>query len=427
MFAGLDFGTTNSALAIADRSGKVALTTYEVAGRTYDTFRSVLFFDPDKRGAEPGPRVTCGIEAVFEYLDSDGSGRFIQSVKSHLASASFTNTIICGRPYTLERLVTHIVRQLKQKAAGELPPRVVVGRPVHFINGQADADGDARAEGRLRAAVLAAGFSEVRFELEPVAAAYQYESRLEKDELVLIADFGGGTTDLCLVDVGPEARGAAKHGDKRRIRATDGVALAGDAFDQRIIEHAIAPRLGLGTKYRVLDGDADVPRWIYSHLAQWHLLSFLKTQKTLQLLQDVVDNAYEPEKVELLHRIIDEDLGYRLHQAVERAKIELTTESRTSIDFDDGAIACQVTRAQLERWIAPDLERIDAAIGRVLSHAAVDPDAVDRVFMTGGSSLVPAVRRLFAARFGEEKLRGGEEMTSVGRGLALVARDVFSG
>ncbi len=422
LFAGLDFGTTNSALALADAAGKVALTRYEVHGRTYDTFRSVLYFDPTQRGAEPGPLVTGGIEGIFAYLQGDGSGRFVQSIKSHLASATFRSTIICGRPYVLEQLVARIVSQLAAKAACQLPRQIVVGRPVRFVSDDADGSGDELAERRLRAALASCGFDEVRFELEPVAAAYQYEARLEEDELVLIADFGGGTTDLCLVDVGPKAR---KIPGTRRIRATDGVALAGDSFDQRIIQHAIAPRLGLGTKYRVLDGDADVPRWIYASLAQWHLLSFLKTPKTMQMLDDVVASSYAPAEVGELYRIIDEDLGYRLNQAVERAKIALTDAEQATIDFDEGSIVVTVTRADFERWIAPDLERIAGSIARVLDKGGIAARAVDRVFLTGGSSLVPAVRRLFAEHFGKGKLRGGEEMTSVGRGLALVARDVF--
>jgi hypothetical chaperone protein len=426
MFVGLDFGTTNSALALADADGNVELTQYEVRGRAYDTFRSVLYFDPQQRGTGGGPLVTCGMEGIFAYLGGDGSGRFVQSIKSHLASDSFKSTIICGRPYTLEQLVAHIVGQLAAKAQQPLPEQIVVGRPVRFVGDDPEGSRNSLAEQRLRTAVQACGFAEVHFELEPVAAAYQYESRLGEDELVLIADFGGGTTDLCLVDVGPKARRAAHAQGKRPIRATDGVALAGDCFDQRIIQNAIAPRLGLGTKYRVLDGDADVPRWVYASLAQWHLLSFLKTQKTMQMLEEVVASSYAPTMLAELYRIVDEDLGYRLHQAVERAKITLTSAREARIDFDDGALACTITRAELERWIADDLDRIASAIDRVLAHAQIGSTAVDRVFMTGGSSLVPAVRRLFAKRFGDDKLRGGEEMTSVGRGLALVARDLFA-
>lgn len=410
-FVGIDFGTTNSTLAVADERGKVALTRYEVRGQTYDTFRSVIHFDPDTRQA------TCGIEGIFAYLDGGSNGRFIQSVKSYLASKSFRSTNVYNRVYTLEQLIALIVSQLKAKAQA-VPQRVVVGRPVHFVNDEDDEAGDAFAEGRLRTAIQAAGFGEVHFEMEPVAAAYQYESTLKKNELVLIADFGGGTTDLCLIDAGPEARTLGR----KRVRATDGVGLAGDAFDQRIIQHAIAPQLGRGTKYRVFGGDADVPLWLYASLARWHLLSFLKSPQTMQVLDNIVANAHDKAALKTLRRIVEDDLGYTLHEAVERAKVELSRQDRTAIDFDAGAVQCTITRADFEAWIAPDLARIAAAIDRITAGVT----GIDRVFMTGGTSLVPAVRQLFVDRFGADKLVGGEEMTSVGQGLALVARDVFA-
>ncbi len=409
-FVGIDFGTTNSTLALADAAGAVALTRFDVRKKNYDTFRSVIYFDPDTRAA------TCGIEGIFAYLDGGSAGRFMQSLKSYLSSTSFRSTNVYGRVYTLEQLITLIVSQLKAKAH-DVPGAVVVGRPVHFVNDDDDAAGDALAEARLKTAIAAAGFTDIHFEMEPVAAAYQYESTLKDDELVLIADFGGGTTDLCLIDAGPEARKLGR----KRVRATDGVGLAGDAFDQRIIQHAIAPQLGRGSKYRVFGGDADVPLWLYSSLSRWHLLSFLKSPRTLQQLDTIVANAYEKAALTTLRRIIDEDLGYRLHEAVERAKVELSKKDSTDIDFDSGAVTCTVTRADFESWISPDIARIAAAVDRITQNVR----GIDRVFMTGGTSLVPAVREIFVERFGAKKLRGGEEMTSVGRGLALVARDLF--
>jgi hypothetical chaperone protein len=415
-YVGIDFGTTNSTLATANEAGEVVLTHYDVRGKTYDTFRSVLFFDPETRKA------TGGIEGIFAYLDAGSAGRFLQSVKSYLASKTFRSTNIYNKVYTLEQLIALIVSQLKAKAKDTMPSRVVVGRPVRFVNDDNDEEGDAVAEGRLRTAILAAGFSEVHFEFEPVAAAYQYESTLDKDELVLIADFGGGTTDLCLIDVGPNARSRGRG----RVRATDGVALAGDTFDQRIIQHAIAPQLGAGTKYRVFGGDADVPLWLYSSLARWHLLSFLKSPRTMQTLDTIVANAFEREALSSLRRIVEDDMGYSLHEAVEKAKITLSHEDEAHIDFDAGTVRCTISRADFDTWIAPDISQMEAAVSRTLQAANVEASAVDRVFMTGGTSLVPAVRRSFETRFGKEKLRGGEEMTSVGRGLALVARDQFA-
>lgn len=421
-FVGIDFGTTNSAVAVCDARGRSTL----VKLRKAETMRTVLHFDADERGPDRKPLCTAGYEAIDAYLASDGAGRFVQSIKSYLASRTFTSTNIFGAVYTLEDLVALFIDRLRvaARASGvELPKRVVVGRPVHFVRDDVDeGEGDALAVARLERAMRGAGFDDVKFELEPVAAAWRYEQRLTRDELVLIADFGGGTTDLCLVRVGPNAR-AKRDG---RVIATDGVGLAGDVFDQRIIQHVVAPRLGMGSTYRLMVGEADVPLWLYAHLASWHRLSFLKSKKTERLLETILATANDREGVAAFKQIIDEDLGYRLHQAVERTKIALSKSARAQLTFDDVEIDVTVARADFEQWIAPDVARIDEALARVLERASLTPNNVDRVFMTGGTSLVPAVRTAFAKRFGDDKLTGGEELTSVAAGLALAARDVTS-
>ena len=423
MFLGVDFGTTNSALALCDAKGTSKLVHLQAGKAVQQTLRTVLHFDPEERGADRKPLCTAGHDAIEAYLHSEGAGRFVQSIKSHLASRTFTSTSIFSAVYSLEAMVTLFLERLRTKGAahGPLPKRVVVGRPVHFVNDESDTDGDALAEERLRRAVLAAGFDEVRFELEPVAAAWRYQQRLRKDELVLIADFGGGTTDLCLVHVGPSSGGAST-----RVVATDGVGLAGDVFDQRIIQHVVAPRLGMGSTYRLMVGETDVPLWLYAHLASWHRLSFLKSKKTERLLAEILLTANDAAGVASFKQIIDEDLGYRLHQAVERAKIALSSQTEARLLFPDVDIDERISRDDFERWIEGDIARFDEALARLLATAHIDASKVDRVFMTGGTSLVPAVRRAFARRFGADKLTGGEELTSVAAGLALVARDAFA-
>lgn len=420
-FVGIDFGTTNSAVAVCDSAGVSTLVKLGKK-RKADTMRTVLHFDADERGPDRKPLCTAGHEAIDAYLDSDGAGRFVQSIKSYLASKTFSSTNIFGAIYTLEDLVTLFVSRLRAAAKEngiELPKSVVVGRPVHFVRDDVDeGEGDALALARLERAMKGAGFDDVRFELEPVAAAWRYEQRLKKDELVLIADFGGGTTDLCLVRVGPTAR-SRREG---RVIATDGVGLAGDVFDQRIIQHVVAPRLGMGSTYRLMVGEADVPLWLYAHLASWHRLSFLKSKKTERLLESILATANDREGVAAFKQIIDEDLGYRLHQAVERTKIALSRAEEAQLTFDDVGIDVTVARADFEQWIAPDVARIDEALVRVLSRASLTAKDVDRVFMTGGTSLVPAMRNAFAKRFGAAKLTGGEELTSVAAGLALAAK-----
>ncbi len=447
---GLDFGTTNSAIAVAEEQ-RVVLTQFplqpaalgapaqSLPAATTPTFRSVLYFDPDEIGPDRRPLSVAGPAAIEQYLAADGQGRLLQSLKSYLASHLFKSTGVYGRTYTLEALIGLIARDLRRGALaqfGTLPERVVVGRPVRFAGAQKDdaedAEGpagsaaaeDAYPLSRLRQALQLGGFAHIEFEYEPVAAAYHYEGRLTRDELVLIADFGGGTSDFCLMRVGPGVR--ARGRQRQDMLGTEGVALAGDAFDSKIVRHLVAPLLGRGTHYRTQGKRMPVPPWLYSRLERWHHLSFLKTRETMQLLGDILRGAEAPERIAAFIHLIENDLGYRLYQVVERAKVELSQHEQSRLTFRDGPLVLdeQVSRACFERWIAPELAAITQAVERLLASTAVAPEQIDAVFVTGGSSLVPAVRQIFAARFGAERLRSGGELTSVASGLALRAQDL---
>jgi hypothetical chaperone protein len=421
---GLDLGTTNSALALADDAGKVTLAQFAHRGGVTDTFRSILYFHPDAEDARRGMTAVAGTTAIEHYLDADGSGRLIQSLKSYLADRGFEKTSVFGRNYSLTELLSFLVRALRviaEEQMGPLGKRIVVGRPVHFSGGD-DAEDDAFAERRLRAAIAAAGFDDIVFEYEPVAAAYYYESRLDHDELVLIADFGGGTSDFSLVRVGPGARA----GGARRILGNDGVGIAGDALDAKILHHLVSPSLGMGSHYRSMTGkELPVPVWLYAKLRRWHHLSFLKSKRTTELLSEIADQSLEPEKIAALVHVVDHDLGYHLYRAVERAKVELSLSGETRFRFHDAPVHIEhsLTRADFEAWIAEETGAMAACVDRLLARAGVSAKEVDRVFMTGGTSFVPAVRAIFDARFGASKIQAGGEMISVASGLALRAAD----
>jgi hypothetical chaperone protein len=285
-------------------------------------------------------------------------------------------------------------------------------------------DDDAFAVSRLKDALARAGFENAEFEFEPVAAAHHYEQQLSEDELVLIADFGGGTSDFCLLPVGPGLRGRARReGD---ILGTAGVALAGDAFDAKLVRHLVAPRLGKGLRHDSLFGrDLPVPLWIYADLERWHHLSFLRSRKTMGMLHEVRDGAANPEPIEALIHLVEEDLGFALYRAVERTKTELSRAPRSTLRFaaPPVLIEAEVTREEFESWIEDELTKISCCVDQLLRETRTPPEQVDRVFLTGGSAFVPAVRRLFEERFGPDRIRGGEELVSVARGLALCARD----
>jgi hypothetical chaperone protein len=410
---GIDFGTTNSALAVAD-GHDLKLASF---GPGLETFRSVLFFEGNKR-ALAGP---AAIERYLEEADDDHPARrLIQSIKSLLASSVFTATQIGGRRYSAADLVTIIVRALRTEAERELGPlgnHIVVGRPVRFVGAESD-DDEALALDRLREAFGNAGFDKVKFEYEPVGAAYFYESRLDHDELILIADFGGGTSDFSLLHVGPSYRKK-----KRKILATEGIPLAGDAFDARIVRNVVSPLLGEGSNYRSIDKMLPVPGSLYRKLERWHHLSFLRSPDTMRMLKGLLPQADEREKLETLIEVIENDLGYHLHRAVQKTKFELSRQQTSRFSFQHAGLKIEhtVERADFEEWIAPELDQIAEGVESAMKAAQTEPAQIDRVFLTGGTSLVPAVQHIFQNRFGAGKLSAGDELTSVAKGLALTS------
>ena len=242
---GLDFGTTNSAIGVASKEG-VRLAKYSYSAGLTETFRSVLYFSQDARDNVGRYIPVCGPRAIDRYLEAEPKGRLIQSLKSYVADRSFQATSIYGRTHSLVDLLVLLLADLRARAEedlGNLGSRIVVGRPVHF----AYADDEALAIERMKEALGKVGFTDVAFELEPVAAANFYEERLEKDERVLVADFGGGTSDFSILDVGPSFRGKP-----RTVIGNDGVGLAGDALDAKVVQNLVAPRLGMGSTYRAM-------------------------------------------------------------------------------------------------------------------------------------------------------------------------------
>ena len=314
-------------------------------------------------------------------------------------------------------MIAAYLRQLRAAAPFELGERAVIGRPVRYWGAESDHD-DNRAVERMRSALGKAGFTDVVFEYEPVGAAARYAARLDHEELIVVADFGGGTTDFTVIRVG---------GGKTEVLATGGIGISGDAFDARVIDAVVAPALGRGSRYVTdeMGGEAPVPAWLYGHLRRWHLLSFLKEESTQRLLERVTRGAREPARIAKLVSIVEEDLGLPLHRAVEGSKVRLSHSPVDSVALTELALDLPVTRADFDSWIAEDLASIAGVLDQVLARAGVTVGDIDRVFATGGSSLVPAVRGALAARFGEDRVVGGEELTSVAWGLAARAKEVF--
>ena len=411
---GIDFGTTNSSVALARDDGHVESVRFKTSTGTTETYRSVLYFEPRSTGIG-------GPVAIERYLAADEKGRLIQSLKSFLASRLFTGTSISGKQFSLEDLITIMLRDIRVQAEsqiGAFEGPIAVGRPIHYSSATNEDDNEFALQ-RLSRALAKAGIGPVVFEYEPVAAASFYESTLDHDELVLIGDFGGGTSDFSILRLGPSARQNRAH----RILGTEGVALAGDAFDSRVVHNLVSPKLGRGTEYRSLDKILPMPEWIYSDLSRWHYLSFLKSAETVEMLRGIRSQSLDPERIEGLLHIVQNDLGFYLHQAVQAMKVELSTEQVGSFIFEDHVVQMngRVKRSSFEKWIEPDLEKIRACVERLLHATAIASHDVDRVFLTGGSSLVPAVRKIFEDQFEAGRISGGNEFSSVAKGLALRA------
>jgi hypothetical chaperone protein len=424
---GIDFGTTNSSMALVTEDARVELVRFRAReGETFSS-RSVLYLEK-VREASGVRRVHSwtGPAAIEHYLDAEEKGRLIQSLKSYLPSRSLTGTGIFGRQYTFEDLVGRILSDLREQAERQFgrPIRhAMVGRPVRFVGAETEED-DAYAVGRLRAAFTRAGFESVELELEPVAAAYAYQSTLDHDELILIGDFGGGTSDFSLLRVGPGVRRRGRTPED--VLGNSGVRLAGDSFDARIVRKLVSPALGSDSYARSMSKILPaVPAWIYANLERWHYLSFLRTHEVTEILRSARLRALEPEKIKALSSLIEEDLGYQLHRAVQQVKFELSHAESAEFHFRDGSMELQipVTRVEFEGWIAEELRTIEGSVDSLLENAGVSAGEVDRVFLTGGSSFVPAVRRIFVKRFGEERIQSGNEFTSVAHGLALRAEE----
>jgi len=425
---GVDFGTTNSSLARVSR-GEVELVAFPSGAGLTEAFRSVLYLEQHKKAGLRHIQSWTGPLAIEQYLEAEHKGRLIQSLKSYLSSRLLTGTEVLGRHYTLEDLISRMLGDLRLHAERQfgVPVReAMVGRPVRYVGAENEED-ESYALGRLRRAFELAGWERVEFEMEQVAAAYAYESTLDHDELIMIGDFGGGTSDFSLLHVGPGVRRRGRRAED--LLGNSGVGLAGDAFDARIVRKLVSPALGSQSMARSGKKILPVlPAWIYANLERWHYLSFLRTRAVIDMLRGARARALEPEKIELLMMLVEEDLGYQLHQSVQRVKFELSQSDRAEFHFREAALELRVavTRAEFEGWISEELEKIEQCVDGLLASSGVDARTVDRVFLTGGTSFVPAVRRIFESRFGRERVITGNEFTSVASGLARRAVETMT-
>jgi hypothetical chaperone protein len=414
---GLYFGTTNTILALATGGSETQSMTFESSVGTTDTMRTALSFMKDPVVGAQALKVEAGQAAIRQFIDNPGDCRFLQSIKTFAASALFQGTLIFARRHAFDDLMEIFLRRLKAYAGEAWPAetaRIIAGRPVQFAGASPD---PALALERYNAALTRLGFPEIHYVYEPVAAAYYFAQTLKSDATVLVADFGGGTTDYSLI------RFERKAG---RLSATpighSGVGIAGDHFDSRMIEHLVAPEIGKGTYFKSFDKLLEVPSGYYANFARWNQLSIFKTTREFTDLKSLVRSAVAPEKLELFIDLVEHDEGYPLYQAISATKMALSTSDEAEFNFAPLGAAGRKTvkRADFEQWVAPDLARIEGALDEVLEKTDTAPETIDKVFLTGGTSFVPAVRRIFTNRFDAGKIESGGELLSIAHGLALI-------
>ena len=415
---GLDFGTTNTVAALADGHGGSQLVEFAGDEATGAVFRSALCFWEDD-GVRGGIAHDAGPWAIAEYLQSPLDSRFIQSFKSVAASPLFERTLIFNKPFRFEDLGRLFLQRLVFHAGGRLdsrPRRVVVGVPVEYAGARADP-----ALARQRYDLMLESFGiETYYVHEPLGAAHSYASRLDEPATILVADFGGGTTDFSIVRI-------AEPGAPRRCvpLSSSGIGIAGDRFDYRIVDRLLLPLLGKGGNYRSFDKLLEIPGGYFNDFADWSRLAMMRNRRTLEELRRLQRDAIDPDQIGRMIALIEHEQGYPLYDAVGRLKRALSSSDEAEFHFTGDGIdlTAQVRRADFEQWIADDLRRIEAAMDAALAKAAIDPADVDRVFLTGGSSLIPAVRALFDRRFGAERIATGNELTSIAHGLALIGEE----
>lgn len=411
---GIDFGTTNTVFAFPE-GGDVRVQGFSLGDGVQDAVRTTLSFRRNPtRGSQP--LAEAGPWAIQDFIDAPEETRFLQSFKSFAASPSFTDTAVFTARYRFEGLMAAFLERLREHAGLErFPRRLAIGRPVAFAGQNPDDD---LAQRRYAEALGGLGFEEVTYVLEPVAAAHYYAQRLTRDAVILVADLGGGTSDFSIL------RFRAGHdGASAEALAHSGIGIAGDNFDYRIIDNVVSPRLGKNATYMSWGKKLPVPKHYFASFSRWNELCLMQRPEVLRELKELARTSPSKDQLMSFVDLIEGGVSYELYRAVSRAKAALSNAPAVPFRFNLSGvnIETEISRGDFENWIAPDLEKIGETSAEALSKAGLSPGQIDRVFLTGGTSFVPAVRNMFAQHFGPDKIDTGEQLLSIAKGLALIA------
>ncbi|QDC01419.1 Hsp70 family protein [Mesorhizobium sp. 8] len=414
-FCGVDFGTTNSTVGLCEPGGAPVLVPLEEENLTIP---SALFYS-----LEDG-RTYFGRAAVFEYMDG-AEGRFMRALKSILGTSLMKDTTQVGRErLRFEAIIGRFLRHLRgrlEAERGTAPEKVVLGRPVRFVD--EDDEADRQAEAQLQAAARMEGFRHIEFQFEPVAAALSHENAIDAEQLALVVDIGGGTSDFSVLRLSPER---AKRADRRDdILSTTGVHIGGTDFDRQLNIAKAMPHFGLGSS--TADGKRRLPVWYFNDMATWHRINTLYTRRNADDIRMLIREAAEPEKLERYAHLLRHRSGHRLAAEVEKTKIALTDADTGTIALREPGLALEVpvARAEFEAASHDLVHRIGASIDDALIQAGTKADAIETVILTGGGVQVPAVEKAATSRFQRARMSRSDRFGSVGLGLAIDAARRF--
>ncbi|MDB5913366.1 MAG: heat-shock protein [Ramlibacter sp.] len=408
---GIDFGTSNSAVSFIAADGVSRLVPLEGAATAMPT---AVFFNQEDH------RTQFGREAVAMYL-AGVEGRLMRSLKSLLGSSLLEEeTAVGSGTMSFKAIIAGFLRELRTRAGAQVgmePRRAVIGRPVHFVDEEPERD--RRAQSALAEAAAAAGFDEVSFELEPIAAALDFERRITREQLVLIVDIGGGTSDFTVVRLGPDRiRRPDRAAD---ILATAGVHIGGTDYDQKLNLRQVMPLLGFG---HIGPSGREVPSAAFFDLSSWHLIHWMYTPKMLRQVRELRTNYTDPRLHDRLMTVLQQRLGHLLASEVEQAKIQTSVSGgRAAIDLShvEAGLAAVIDPDEMARDLAPLLEQVVACAKGCISRAGLKEDGIDAVYLTGGSSALRPFQQLLRQRFPGTEIIEGDLFGGVATGLSYSA------
>ncbi len=422
----IDFGTSNSAIALPQADGSARLVPVEDGRPTMPT---TVFYDVEDLAGHEAPRRLYGRAALAAYVEGR-EGRLMRSMKSILGSglAEQSTEVGEGRAVRYLDVIGDYLRHLRGlgEAAAQAPlPRVVLGRPVRFVD--EDEARDAQAQASLEAAARAVGFAEVQFQFEPIAAALDHEQSVTQEELVLVADIGGGTSDFSLVRVGPERRARLDRRDD--ILANHGVHVAGTDFDRRLDLAAILPLCGYRAAGPARPGERprEVPSTVYFDLATWHLINGVYATNRVLELQRMRSFYADARLHARLMQVVQQRLGHALLARAEAAKIAVAEGGAAALPLDliEPGLATALDAAEALQALDADLQRIADAARETLALAGVTAQDVRTLYFTGGSTGLAALTARIAEVVPGARAVHGDRESSVARGLGLHARRLF--